>query len=214
MEICGQYFSRETLGRIEAELELEPGISRRELSRRVCEWLDWRAPNGKLRDMSCRKALLQLQARGAIPLPPVEATYGFQRSLPWEELPLPPVAEVANSQGGGKSVAAEQSSSCSLGDLGEVEVLPVSSRFSEESRIWKGMMARYHPLGAGPLCGAQVRYVVRSAAHGWLGGLSFSGATWRLKDRDRWIGWSEGARRAHLQEVANSQSSRCATAGF
>jgi len=122
MEVSGQDFSTEVLGRIRTTVDLEPGISRRELSRRVCEWLDWRAPNGKLRDMSCRKALLQLEARGTISLPPVEATYGFQGSLAWDELPLPELAKA----------------SCALGDLGEMEVLPVSSRFSEESRLWKG----------------------------------------------------------------------------
>jgi len=62
-------------------------------------------------------------------------------------------------------------------------------------------MSRFHPRVNGPLCGAQIRYVVRSSVHGWLGGLSFSAATWRLKDRDQWIGWSEAARRAHLHQV-------------
>jgi len=58
MEICGQYFSRETLRRIEGELEREPGLSRRELARRVCRWLEWRSPKGQLKEMSCRKALV------------------------------------------------------------------------------------------------------------------------------------------------------------
>jgi hypothetical protein len=62
-------------------------------------------------------------------------------------------------------------------------------------------MEGYHYLGRGPLCGAQIRYLVRSAVKGWLGGLSFSSATWRLKSRDEWIGWSEGARRANLERV-------------
>ena len=68
MEICGQYFSRETLNRIKAELVAEPEISRRELSRRVCEWLDWRGPSGQYQEMSCRKALLVLHCRGLIRL--------------------------------------------------------------------------------------------------------------------------------------------------
>jgi hypothetical protein len=62
-------------------------------------------------------------------------------------------------------------------------------------------MEGYHYLGRGPLCGAQIRYLVRSAVKGWVGGLSFSSATWRLKSRDEWIGWSEGARRANLERV-------------
>ena len=49
-------------------------------------------------------------------------------------------------------------------------------------------MERYHYLGAGPLCGAQMRYVIRSKRHGLLGGLSFSAAAWRVSARDRYIG--------------------------
>jgi len=36
----------------------------------------------------------------------------------------------------------------------------------------------------------------------WVGeGLSYSAETWRFKDRDRWSGWSEEARRTNLQPV-------------
>lgn len=67
------------------------------------------------------------------------------------------------------------------------------------------MMDTHHPLGAGPLCGAQLRYLVESAA-GVLGGLSFSAAAWRLFARDRWIGWDDASRAAGLAKiVANSR---------
>lgn len=62
-------------------------------------------------------------------------------------------------------------------------------------------MKKFHYLGSGPLCGAQIRYLVRSTLYGWLGALSFSAATKRLKARDIWIGWNEAARQAHLAEV-------------
>jgi len=38
-------------------------------------------------------------------------------------------------------------------------------------------------------------------AHGWVGALAFSAAMWRLKVRDKYIGWTEGARRANLDRV-------------
>jgi hypothetical protein len=85
--------------------------------------------------------------------------------------------------------------------LGEIEIVVVPSRYSKLSGVWNGLLSRYHYLGNGPLCGAQLRYLVRSERYGWLGGLSFSAATWRLKARDEWIGWGEAARRAHLPEV-------------
>ncbi len=58
-------------------------------------------------------------------------------------------------------------------------------------------MLREHPQGAGPLVGAQMRYLIGSA-HGWLGGLGFAAAALQLADRDRWIGWDVATRREHL----------------
>ncbi len=184
MRLCGQRFTPEMIRRIAVTVESEPSISRRSLSRRVCEWLDWRAPNGKLREVSCRKALLELNRHGQVKLPEPARVPGFEGGSSEHKEP-PVVPEVR----------------CSLSELGKVELIPVSSRYSKASGIWNALMEGYHYLGRGPLCGAQIRYLVRSAVKGWVGGLSFSSATWRLKSRDEWIGWSEGARRANLERV-------------
>ena len=55
-------------------------------------------------------------------------------------------------------------------------------------------MNQEHYLGAGPLCGAQIRYLLVSGAGEWLGGLAFSAPAGRAQARDRWIGWNEEAR--------------------
>jgi hypothetical protein len=185
MWICGQYFNTETIDRINKGIESEPRISRRALSRQVCEWLDWRSANGKLQEMSCRKALLVLQNRGKIRLPEQKGSYAFQRT----------------KSGKKQEFAATVQICCSLEELGEVEIVPITSRYSKSSRQWNHLLDAYHYLGNGPLCGAQIRYLVRSESYGYLGGLSFSAATWRLKARDEWIGWSERARRQNLQRV-------------
>ena len=66
MYACGQEFTDEMIARIATTVEQEPAISRRCLSRLVCGWLDWRAPNGSIKDMSCRAALLRLHGKGLI----------------------------------------------------------------------------------------------------------------------------------------------------
>ena len=48
--------------------------------------------------------------------------------------------------------------------------------------------------------GRQVRYLVGSA-HGWLGAAGFSAAALRVAARERWIGWDDEGRRAHLDRV-------------
>ncbi len=85
-----------------------------------------------------------------------------------------------------------------------MELVPVAG--PEGARLYQQMMAQYHPLGGGPLCGAQQRYLIRSPAVGWLGALAFSAAAWQLAARDAWIGWCAQARRANLgRVVANSR---------
>ncbi|WP_347273081.1 hypothetical protein [Candidatus Kuenenia sp.] len=60
--ICGQEFSIGILERICKVIAEMPGISRRALSRKVCEWLNWCSSNGKLQEWNCRKALNKLHA--------------------------------------------------------------------------------------------------------------------------------------------------------
>jgi len=185
MRICSHEFNREIIARIKATVESEPSLSRRALSLRVCEWLQWRAANGSLKEVSCRKALLELHRRGLIPLPAAEESC-FERS--YEKPPADRLIDVPELQ-------------CTLKQLGEIRIVAISSRYSKASQTWNGLMERFHYLGKGPLCGAQIRYLVRSSRHGWVGALAFSAAMWRLKVRDKYIGWTEAARRANLDRV-------------
>jgi hypothetical protein len=188
MRIAGQDFSEQIIERIRSRVQHDPSLSRTRLSREVCEWLDWRDPQGRLRPMSCRVALLKLARSGLIELPD-------SRGRP----PAPCRAANAHSHETWPVVHS------TLAELGEVWLEAVDARQAVGSRQWWSMMRQHHPLGAGPLCGAQVRYVVHSSA-GVLGGLSFSASAWRLCARDRWIGWDDAARRAGLSKVvANSR---------
>jgi len=187
MRICGREFSAELLTWIAATVRAEPALSRRALSRRVCERLEWRAPNGTLQEVSCRKALLALHRDGRIPLPPAEDGCFPPPAAP----PTAPGVEVAAVAG-------------SLAELGEIRLVPVSSRYSRASQVWNALLDRFHYLGKGPLCGAQLRYLVESARYGWVGALAFSAAQWRLQARDKYIGWTEAARRANLPRVVGN----------
>ncbi|MBK8638837.1 MAG: DUF4338 domain-containing protein [Chromatiaceae bacterium] len=55
-------------------------------------------------------------------------------------------------------------------------------------------------MGDKPLCGAQLRYLFRSA-HGDLGAAACQAASFALQDRDHWIGWNEATRRGNLARV-------------
>ena len=184
--IGGRTFSQEILDRIGEQVRAQPQISRRQLSLRVCEWMNWHDAAGRAQEMSCRKALAALHRRGLIELPAIERCYAFQEAgVP---VACPPVAQVE----------------CTLGELGEVELIRVTS--TQLSRLWRGLLDTHHYLGSGPLCGAQLRYLVRSERHGWLGGLSYSACARRVQCRDEWIAWTPRAQaRNHGMLVNNSR---------
>ena len=137
--------------------------------------------------MSCRVGLLKLDRRGVIELPPLTRRMAGSRGKKfYEPIPTPEPIE------------------CSLKELGGVELIKVRSAESQASRCWNELMERHHYLGSGPLCGAQLRYLIKSGKGQWLGGLAFSASAWRVKARDGWIGWSDRARRENLPQVVSN----------
>jgi hypothetical protein len=188
MLVTGRDFSEHMLDRIRARVCDDPTLTRSRLSREVCMWLDWRGADGRLKDMSCRAALLKLGRRGLIALPQAQE-----------------VSFAGRAESAGRGAGPGPAVQMSLAELGEVSLVPVDATDALLSKHWWSMMHAHHPLGAGPLCGAQLRYLVASRA-GFVGGLSFSAPAWRLGARDRWIGWDEPGRQAGLPKVvANSR---------
>ena len=47
MKVCGHEFTDTMIQMIQEKVNQDPSLSRRALSRLVCEWLDWKSPNGK-----------------------------------------------------------------------------------------------------------------------------------------------------------------------
>ena len=84
------------------------------------------------------------------------------------------------------------------GEVRGLELIKVSNL--DQMRLWNELMMREHPQGAGPLVGAQMRYLIGSE-HGWLGGLGFGASAIKLADRDQWIGWDVSQQRDHLHRV-------------
>jgi hypothetical protein len=185
MVVCGQTFTDEIISRVQSVVVNHPDISRADLSRRVCEWLNWRSPSGALREVACRTALLKLHRQHKVELPAPQ--------------PGPPRPNYQKTTGQAETACSPPM--VSLSSLGTIELLIVPHAKSQLSDQWNDLIRTYHYLGCGPLCGAQLRYLIHSSTQGWLGGLSFSAASWQLKSRDRWIGWSPAARRKNLQLV-------------
>jgi len=185
---CGKVFRHAILQRINAAARDHPEWSRADLARKVCDWLDWRAQSGKRKTVNCRVALVRLQRRGMIDLPPARRRVRFGgSSFASTRLNVP-----AKLEG-------------SVKKLRKLELVWVTSKDRERDLQWKKLVATNHYLGYRPLCGAQLRYLI-GCEHGYIGALGFSAAALHLKARERWIGWSHAARQAYLRYVvANSR---------
>lgn len=183
MQVCGREIAEAIVERIRCRVRGDAALTRTGLSREVAAWLDWRDARGRLKDMSCRVALRELERRGVIELPPAR-----------------PVSFTQPAARSARPTLDALALETTLAALGPIELLRVDSK--AHSRTWRALMV-HHPLGAGPLCGAQLRYLVRSRA-GDLGALSFSAAARRLAARESFIGWDDATRRAQLSQVVNN----------
>lgn len=165
------------VGRLSAE-----GSSRRRLAKFLCETLEWRGPTGQFQLFQARKLLRELEKKQQVELQPSTRTVPKPKAVPLYQRP---------------PVRAEK-----LSEAGPIELILVPAGRSPEGALWNSILA-HHPLGGGPLCGAQMRYLIKSS-QGWLGGLALSGAARHVRVRDQWIGWSPRARVHHLHEVLNN----------
>lgn len=189
MEVCGKNFSSQLITQIKTTIAAQPDISRQKLARQVCQWTDWRSPNGTLKEMSCRVALLKLHRQGLIELPEAKSHPNLMKTSATsdvESFPEPPPIE------------------CFLAELGPVSLVRIKPGDRAQSRRWNVMMQKYHYLGSGPLCGAQIRYFIESEPFGILGGLAFSAAAWRVSVRDAWIGWDDITRQQRFNQIVNN----------
>jgi len=49
-----------------------------------------------------------------------------------------------------------------------------------------------------------MRYLIKSGQGECLGAVGFSAAAWRVAARDQWIGWSDEARKSHLEKIVSN----------
>ena len=182
---CAREFSAEDIQTIKRLMEQDPKLKRTPLSRKLCELFGWTKPNGELKDMTCRVALLRMQADGLITLAPsqMRSAKGKPHFPPTVATdPQTPVLQPVH-------------------ELGPLTLRPVTG--TAPSRLWNEYIARYHYLGYTPMSGSQMRYNI-FAGKRLVALLSFGASAWKLKARDHFVGWSEAQRQHNLQLVVNN----------
>lgn len=165
-----------------------PELSRWKLSRQLCEAWQWRQANGALRDMVCRGLLLLLHRAGEIELPPVRRK--VRNRLAERERPEPVIPDTRPVRG-------------PLGRLTPLEFLQV--RRTPDEPLFNSLMEQYHYLGYEQPVGEHLKYLVKtpsSQGSQVIACLAWQSAPRHLKVRDRFLGWSEEARRRNVHLLA------------
>lgn len=180
----GREFSLDEIEQIRQLMQQNPTLLRTPLSRKLCELFAWTKPNGELKDMSCRVALLRMQADGLITLP--------ASRMPYRGRPHFPATAATDAQAPLLQPVHE---------LGSLSLQPVLGTVA--SRLWNEYVQRYHYLGYTPMSGSQMRYNV-FAGEQLVALLSFGASAWKLGPREQFIGWPEALRLKNLQLVVNN----------
>jgi hypothetical protein len=180
----GRVVTSEEILYIRELIAAHPRASRRRLSQKLCEAWQWRQANGALRDMICRGLLLILDRAGHIQLPAVK--FVPHNPLVRRERPEPVPVDTTAIYG-------------PLQELRPVEIAQV--RRTDHEPLFNSLMEQYHYLAYEQPVGEHLKFLV------WAQGrpiacLAWSSAPRHLASRDRYIGWSAGARRRNIRFIA------------
>jgi hypothetical protein len=188
LHFCGRPVSHEQFALITQIVTQYAGLSRTELANTVCELLDWKRPNGKLKTVECHQFLAKLQAHTKLQLP------------------------ATRHKGRGKSKKITLTSLSAEAELlqGTVKAFqPVSLRLvstEQERRLFRELIERHHYLGYRIPFGAHLCYLIEVArpTPTVVGVIQCSSPAWRMAPRDRWIGWTDTVRTHQLQRIVNN----------
>ena len=166
-------------------MTLSTHLLRSPLSRRLCELFGWFKPNGELKDMTCRVALLRMHEQGLITLPASRIPAVRRRP----DFPATPASDP-------QAWLLQP-----VHEIGPLTLRLVAG--AGVSRLWTEYIQRYHYLGYTAMSGSQLRYNVY-AGDKLVALLSFGASAWKLAARDRFIGWQSAQRLKNLQLVVNN----------
>jgi len=181
---CGRDFSGQEMRRLGELIGEDPTRSRAQLSRLACQLLGWFKPDGGLKEMSCRVAMLRMHREGLLQLPPPRNRKGGSGRIEHTfcSAPQAPLSRPVH-------------------ELPDLHLEPVLSR--PDSALWNEYIDRYHYLGYKPLPGAQLRYFACSENR-ILALFGFGAAAWKTAPRDCFIGWSASERESNLRLIVNN----------
>jgi hypothetical protein len=185
----GRIITKDDVKDIQQLITENPNAARYTLSNKLCEYWDWRQPNGEYKGAVCRSLMLSLHRSGHITLPEARVKMGG-----------PVQAKKASADIAKQLEDIDKSPiEMNLSDLGPLEIQQV--RRSQHEKIFNHLIETFHYLGFSKPVGEHLKYMV------WAKGRPLACMIWcspiqHLKCRDSHIGWSAEQRLAHRHFIA------------
>ena len=180
----GRVITPEDIAFLRGLIAENPGLSRRRLSAKVCQAWQWKQANGALRDMVCRGLLLMLHRAGEIELPAIR--FAPRNPFIERERPAPVLLDTT-------PVIA------SVKELRPVEVQQV--RRTGDEALFNSLIEHHHYLGYEQPVGEHLKYLAWSQGRP-VACMAWSSAPRHLGSRDRFLGWSQQARKRNIRFIA------------
>ena len=185
LTFCGRTFHSHELQLMSQIAAQFSALGVTEIARTVCELLEWKRPNGGLKNHECRQLLERLATEGVLTLPELRRLGGRGSR------------RIGVSAPGFEPERVE----CAVRDCEPLQLTLVEGK--AESRLWREQVERYHYLGCRVPFGAHLRYFVRDRERE-LACLLWTSPAWKMQPRDAWIGWNDEQRRCNLQSIVNN----------
>jgi hypothetical protein len=154
------------------------------ISRILCKAWGWIQSNGKPKEYAARDLLLRLEEKGLIELPPRIRPNNNRKKKSFNQIPL-------------------LNKNLLTGSAGDYSGLHVGILGPQNSYLWDYLIHHYHYLGRPTLVGEHIRHLVFIDGQ-VVACLAWASAAWKIKARDRFIGWDEITKRKNLHLIANN----------
>jgi hypothetical protein len=182
---CGRRFSSEDLELMRQAAHDYAALGITEIARTVCEWLEWKRPNGRLKNHECRLLLERLRDQGCLTLPPLRQSGKRGPRVPALGATSDPQPSIESS-------------------IAELEPMTLRLVADAEGSLFRQFIQRYHYLGYRVPVGANLRYFVESRSGRILALMQWTSPAWKMAPRDQWIGWNPLQRARNLQQIVNN----------
>lgn len=183
----GRYFSEVELVIINRLVDEYSSKGRTRISQEVCKTLDWKQPNGWLKERACREVLRKLEERGYL------------------QLPASRKANVNTAKRTPDNTLAAFKNMPLITEYGQPRIELVKGTKLE--KLWNALVKEHHYQSYSVIVGNNLKYLVYLndvpvACLGW------GSAAWAVSARDNWLtrelGWSREDIQANLPRIINN----------